>query len=187
MAVTGLYAEALLEAAGPAAAELPGLAEQLAREPGYARLMDAPVLAAGHKHRLLREAFGGRIPSPLLNLLFLLADNRRFALLPDIAEEVQLLLDERNGVLDVVARTAAPLSPELETKLKDTLERKWNRTVRLTLQLAPELIGGLQIRCGEHVIDGSVRGRLDGLRRKLLDPVEVNEWKGESTDGDSSK
>jgi F-type H+-transporting ATPase subunit delta len=101
------------------------------------------------------------------NFVRTLADNRRLALLPQIAARFDELKSEAEGVIDVTVTSAAPLDDSQRGKLAGALERRLGRSVRLQCATDPALIGGAVLRAGDLVIDGSLRGRLERIAYEL--------------------
>ena len=97
------------------------------------------------------------------NFLRLLADNGRFALLPQIAQQFELLRAKHESTVDVDLVSAVPLTPEQQQKFAAALTKRLARTVRLHLSVDPKLIGGAVVRAGDFVIDGSLQGRVERL------------------------
>jgi F-type H+-transporting ATPase subunit delta len=102
-----------------------------------------------------------------LNFIRLLAENKRLALLPEIAARFELLRAEYENEVDVVVTSAVPLSDAQKAKLADSLKTRLRRDVRITTALDPALLGGAVIRAGDLVIDGSIKGRLQRLTSDL--------------------
>jgi F-type H+-transporting ATPase subunit delta len=110
--------------------------------------------------------------SPLLrNFLSILAIRDRLREVPDIAEAFRELINEQRGVVEAEVTTAVPLDAELERvvaqRLATYLERRPDQ-VTLKSKVDPSIIGGVVARVGDRVIDDSIRGRLDRLRRALV-------------------
>jgi F-type H+-transporting ATPase subunit delta len=70
--------------------------------------------------------------------------------------------------LEAVLKTSYPLDLGLIRKVKSKLENKMQKKINLYLELDPDLLGGIQIRIGNTIIDGSVRRRIDELKKKLM-------------------
>ncbi|MCB1625482.1 MAG: F0F1 ATP synthase subunit delta [Pseudomonadales bacterium] len=97
------------------------------------------------------------------NFLQLLAANGRLRLLPQIAEQFELLRAEQENTVDVELVSAVPLSVEQQQRFTAALTKRLARTVRLHLSVDPSLLGGAVVRAGDLVIDGSLRGRVARL------------------------
>lgn len=101
------------------------------------------------------------------NFLYVLVDHRRIGDLSSIIQAFEHLMDVRLGILQVEIRSARPLSEQQTQLLTAGLERATQKRVWLNETTDPTLIGGVVARVGSTVFDGSVRGRLDALERRL--------------------
>jgi F-type H+-transporting ATPase subunit delta len=101
------------------------------------------------------------------NFLRLLVHNHRLGLLPSIRTLFSHYRAEDEGYIDVSVATAFPLSPDEEQDIAAIVEKLVKRKARLTVQQDESLIGGVVIRAGDRVIDGSLRGRLQRLEKTL--------------------
>jgi F-type H+-transporting ATPase subunit delta len=151
------------------AAALDEVAELLRREPRVREFLETPRVGEVEKKRVVREAFSGRVPEPFLRFLLVLVDKRRQALLGQIADEYRALVDDMENRVRAEITVAAAPTPELEREIVGTLERKLGHTVIATFRVDPSLLGGVMIRVGDQILDGSVRRRLASLRRRLLE------------------
>ncbi|MBN8887235.1 MAG: F0F1 ATP synthase subunit delta [Rudaea sp.] len=102
------------------------------------------------------------------NFLSLLADNRRLALLPDVAALFEELKRESERVLKVTLRSATEIPAQQADAIKVALAKRFGRNIELDQRIDPSVIGGAVIDAGDVVIDGSVRGRLARLESALL-------------------
>jgi F-type H+-transporting ATPase subunit delta len=96
-----------------------------------------------------------------------LIDHRRIALLKEIAPLASLFLDERLGFLRADVAAAAPLSDDERRRIAEMLQQITGKTIRVEMEIAPDLIGGVIARVGSKVYDGSVRGQLRTLGARL--------------------
>jgi len=139
-------------------------AARIAGEPQVAALLGNPKLTDADAVTLLSpdgadDNFG--------NLLALLADNRRLALLPEIAGLYEELRAEAEHVLKAKVTSATELPPgELDT-IKAALKKRFGREVEIESAVDASLIGGAVIDAGDVVIDGSLRGKLSRLQTAL--------------------
>jgi F-type H+-transporting ATPase subunit delta len=111
---------------------------------------------------LLRET-----PQPARNLVRLLVERGRIAVLPLILERFDALADRESGVVRAEVVTAVPVSPALEATISRTLSERLGGEVQTQVRQDPSILGGLVIRIGDRVIDGSVRTRLTQLQTAL--------------------
>lgn len=99
--------------------------------------------------------------------LKVLAENRRLGSLPDILARFEVLKAEAERTLDVVLTSASDVSDTQQQRIIESLNKRFNRQVRLTVQIDPTLIGGARLKVGDRVIDGTVRTGLDKLATVL--------------------
>jgi F-type H+-transporting ATPase subunit delta len=97
------------------------------------------------------------------NFIRLLAQNKRLAVLPQIAAQFELLRAQYENEVDVQVTSAVPLTDSQRAKMAAALKSRFKRDVRMTTRLDPTLLGGAVIRAGDLVIDGSINGRLQRL------------------------
>lgn len=177
LAVANQYAIALLDSAARAGS---GLAAEAALEqveafasalkvsPDLRAVMLSPAVTFSQKRKLMTRLATALSLHPLTaNFLLLVARNRRLPLLPAIAERMMALMDERLGVVRAQVSSAQPLDEARRQSLEAAISRKMGKQVRCAYQADPGLIGGVAVRVGSTVLDGSVRGQLEALRRRL--------------------
>jgi F-type H+-transporting ATPase subunit delta len=98
-----------------------------------------------------------------------IVDNRRVADLPAIADAFHEARETAAGVVPATITTARPIDATLQTRLRASLERLTGRSVRPTWEVDPALVGGVVSRVGSNVYDGSLKTRLEGLRRRMAE------------------
>jgi F-type H+-transporting ATPase subunit delta len=104
---------------------------------------------------------------PVRNLILLLLKRGRIRQLPRVAAEFRRLDDKRNHIVHAIATSASPLEDAELRAITARLEQMSGGQVVLETAVDPDLIGGVVVRIGDRLIDGSVRGRLERLRNKL--------------------
>lgn len=103
----------------------------------------------------------------LRNFLYLVVDHRRAGLLRAIGEAFAQELNARLGILDAEIAAARNLSEQEKQALVAALERRTGKRIVPSYRVEPELIGGVRVRIGSTVLDGSVRSSLDRLRARM--------------------
>ncbi len=168
------YAEALFALAGKTGdldgwgaliSELSAAIEQDVRLHNF---MAAPQVSAMDKKRVIEKAFGGKLPQPMMRFLQKLVDNRRQMLLPEIAVEYGNLVDEKAGRVHAQVTVSRETSDAERASIAAQLSTKLGKTVVPHLVVNPAILGGLVVRMGDTVMDGSVRKRLNSLRSRLM-------------------
>ena len=166
------YARAAFEharAAGDLAVWQTALSELAAitAEPKVAAAMRAPNQTAAQRAATLSGLAGDAVPLPVANLLAIMADNGRLSLLPEVAMLFNQLKQAVESTVAVHVTSAYPLSDADTQQLAETMQEKLARSITLTSETDPSLLGGALIRADDLVIDGSVRGRLNKLAGTL--------------------
>jgi len=131
------------------------------------QMLDSPDLATELKAQRLIDLCGEELSDRAKNLIKLLARNKRLGVIAEIRDQFEERKAEEERVLEVEVVSAYELSPEQSNKLREALQRKFDREVNLTGRVDPHMLGGAMIRAGDTVIDGSIRGRLDKLAETL--------------------
>jgi F-type H+-transporting ATPase subunit delta len=101
------------------------------------------------------------------NFFKMLLENRRVAVLPEIADQFEALKAEIENKVDVVVTSASPISASQKERIGQALRKRLGREVSIETEIDENLIGGAVIRAGDVVIDGSLRARLEGLANAL--------------------
>ena len=147
--------------------DIAALAAEVAR-PATRGLLFNPRIEREVKRAQLAPALGPAHPLTK-NFVNLLLDKGREQVLKNLAAAwKRLSLDER-GAIEGRIESARPLDPADVARLASSLSAGLGRTLTLENRVVPELVGGARVFAGNRMIDWSVRGRLESLRRKLLD------------------
>ncbi len=174
-AVGDRYARALFELGEETgqlevlAQEVAAIAEVFAASGDLRAVLDNPLIEEPQRDGVLAAlARRLRLGPLVVNLLRLMARRHRMAALPDVARTLQSLVDQKSGVLRATITSAVPLDETALRALTAQLEAKTRRRVLVEKKHDPDLIAGLVTRIGDKTIDGSLKGRLDALERRLL-------------------
>jgi F-type H+-transporting ATPase subunit delta len=136
-------------------------------DPAVAPVVSNPLIDDEALTDLLLDIGGERLNEEGSNLVRLLVENSRLAVLPEIGSLFERLKAEKQRTLNVQVTTAFALKPEQEKTIATALKAKLGRDVTISSEKDPDLIGGVHIRAGDLVIDGSVRGKLQQLANEL--------------------
>jgi F-type H+-transporting ATPase subunit delta len=151
------------------AAELQASVELLEKSPELARAVADPLVPAGRKKALVEAVWTKAQASPLvMRLVGLLVDQDRMDLLPAIEEAFRHAWNAERGVVEAEASSAVELDAAQKTGLVEALAAVSGKEVDLEWHLDPKLIGGMLVKMAGKSYDGSVRGRLKALRRRLV-------------------
>lgn len=166
------YAEAAFQLARESG-DLPTWGASLDRLAAVARTPQAhdffgnPRLSAKQVADAVAEVAG--VPTgPVHGFVQVLAANERLGVLPEIAELFDRLRNAHEGVVDARVTSAFPMSDAQVADVVAVLSQRFGRQVKVTVDVNPELIGGISIRVGDEVTDLSVRGKLSQLAGALM-------------------
>ena len=167
------YAEALLELArraGDLAAwgqAVDDVSDAMQTDRTLRLFLESPRVSAAQKNEILGRAFQGQLPHVFVRFLQALVNHRRQMLLPQIAHEFHDLVDQVEGRLHAnVTVTAEPNAAERRV-ISQQLSRAYGKDVVPHFLVNPAILGGVVVRVGDTVLDGSVRRRLATLRSRL--------------------
>lgn len=166
------YAEALFAAAkgeGSLDAWLARLERlaAVAAHPQVAAVVADPKLGDDQVHELITSLLGEKLPPAGDNFLRLVIENNRLAALGEIARQFRLLKNEAEGVADCLIESAFALSDAQVQDLLAALTRKFGLKLKPEVRVNPELIGGVRVQVGDHVLDTSVKTRLEQMHAAL--------------------
>jgi F-type H+-transporting ATPase subunit delta len=129
--------------------------------------LESPRVAASQKNRILARAFEGQLPQAFLRFLQALVNHRRQMLLPEIAHAYHDLVDEVEGRLHASVTVAHDPEAGERKAISAELSRAYEKEVVPHFLVNPNILGGVVVRIGDVVLDGSVRRRLATLRRRM--------------------
>jgi len=132
-----------------------------------AGVLNNPSLTAAQQAGKLGDVCGGVLTAEMRNFLAILASNKRLALLPEIYAQFAQYKANREKTVDVEVISAFDLADSARDRLAEVLGNKLERQVEVRTSTDSNLLGGVLIRAGDLVIDGSVRGKLDKLAEAL--------------------
>jgi F-type H+-transporting ATPase subunit delta len=137
------------------------------RDPRVRRFFEAPNISRAEKEAFLEKRLKPNLNRNVYGLLVLLLRRRRFDHLIAIAAEFHKLAEDAQGITRAVVRTAIAISDGQADALTRALHRKSGRTIKLTREVDPALIGGAVLSLDHKVIDGTLATQLWRIRRQL--------------------
>ena len=130
------------------------------------RVLANPAIPLDQRVAVAEKVFA-ELSKPVRNLVLLLVRRNRIEQLPRVAAEFRRLDDRHNGLTHATATSAAPLEADEIKAVTARLEELTGGRIDLETAVDPSLLGGIVVRVGDRLIDGSVRGRLERLRNQL--------------------
>ncbi|HXX15606.1 MAG TPA: ATP synthase F1 subunit delta [Candidatus Eremiobacteraceae bacterium] len=128
----------------------------------------SPAVPRQDKHGVIEKLLARLGASRIIrNFVFVMADNQRIHLLPEIVDTFEQVLRQRQGVAEAEVISATELNDQQRSELIQTLERVSGKKIQAKYSLEPKLLGGAIVRIGDTIYDGSVHNRLERLRAQL--------------------
>jgi F-type H+-transporting ATPase subunit delta len=164
------YAEALFKAAAGNAASLVAEVNALAAVASDAALRqfaDHPKTTSQQVFDVVSAVLKTPLSAHAANFLHAVLDNGRLAALPEMAVQFQALVNAQSGVSDARIESAYPIEAAALEDVVGVLEKRFGRKLNATVEVHPELIGGVRVVVGDEVLDTSVKARLEQMKAAL--------------------
>jgi F-type H+-transporting ATPase subunit delta len=178
-AVANRYARALVDvvtASGSqvrpedAVAQLRAVAEMIAGSAELRTALLTPAIPNVRKRAVMGRLLGEMSVSGLIrNFVYVVIDHRRIGMITEIGEAFEMLMDARLGFVRAEVTSASALDARRSASLEAELSRLTGKRMRLRFAVDSDLLGGALARIGSTVYDGSIRGKLQQLRRQLIE------------------
>jgi F-type H+-transporting ATPase subunit delta len=139
----------------------------VAADEGMEAVLNNPSLTDEQQARTMIDVCGDTLGAEVQNFVSILASNKRLPLLTEISSQFELFKANQEKSVDVEVISAFDMADATTAKLADVLGKKLEREVKVSTSTDKDLLGGVLIRAGDLVIDGSVRGRLNKLAEAL--------------------
>jgi len=173
--VGAVYAKALLGSA-EAAGNAPELVEELEsivsevlnRFPDFDAALSSPRISAEEKIGMLERVFGGRVSESVQTFMKVVSAHGRLDCLRSIASAARSQLNDASGVVVVEITTASPIDLSAQDQIRDSLSKSLGQEVRIQARVDSKIIGGLIVRIGDKLFDGSVANRLATMRDQAV-------------------
>lgn len=172
--IAGRYAKALLDVVmedgdpGETRERLEALARAIGEDRDIRDFLANPEVPAEQKREVLEQALETLGASQaLISFARVVCDALRAGLLPEIAAEFTRLANEAQNVLSVRVESAAPVGPDVENRIREIVASRTGKRVHLRVEVRPETLGGMALRIGNRVVDGTLRARVEQMRRTL--------------------
>jgi F-type H+-transporting ATPase subunit delta len=149
-------------------AEVAQIQELLEQNPAFATLLADPSVKRTDREGMLQRALEGHASPLVYNFLLVLSSHDRLGQLSGVLEAFQALVDAKLGKVEVDVTTASALNAEELSEVRERVSRALGCDAVVHPYVDESIIGGMILRIGDRLIDGSVRAQLEAMRKKLL-------------------
>ncbi|HAS74368.1 MAG TPA: ATP synthase F1 subunit delta [Clostridiales bacterium UBA8960] len=139
----------------------------LKAHPDFFEIIKTPKINIAEKKAVLQETFGNQVSQTLLNFLKIIIDKNRGTDILDIKRDFDERVNVHHGVVKATVESVIPLTEDQLEHLTDKLKAMTGKKVEIVTFINPELLGGLVIKLGDRIIDGSVKFKLQGMLEGL--------------------
>jgi F-type H+-transporting ATPase subunit delta len=171
-------AEIVLEPNSPvkpaeAVAQIKTVEAMIATMPELRAVFATPAIQTSRKKAVMSRLAGSAAISSLVqNFLGVVISHKRIGQLSDIRASLEKVIDEQTGYVRALVTSAAPLDPAQSKTIEAELIRISGKQIRMETAVDPDLLGGVTARIGSTLYDGSLRGQIETMRRKLTSEAE---------------
>ncbi|MBI3268991.1 MAG: F0F1 ATP synthase subunit delta [Planctomycetes bacterium] len=148
--------------------EVLDLADTYKKDKRLREFLEHPRIPEATRLDVVRKLLAVRAHPLLAHFVEVLVEKRRTKFLPEIAAQYDALADEYEGVVRVTVTSRSPLARGQQDRLETQLGRRLGKKIDLRPQVDASLLGGVLLRIGDRILDGSVAGRLKAAREALL-------------------
>lgn len=148
--------------------ELGGVVGAVNALPKFKSALESPRISIEGKSAMIDKAFGGKISKELSNFLKIVGSKGRFDCLSTVLGSAKKMHDEMSGRVEATVTTAEAIDDSVRQKISDQLAKALGKDVNLTPIVSPDIIGGMIVRVGDTVYDGSVTSQLSQVRSQAI-------------------
>jgi len=148
--------------------ELEEVVGVISRVPRFRDVLESPRIPFSEKSQLLDKAFAGKVDDSVLKFLKVVGSKNRFDCLPAITASARKMQDEQAGRVQAVLTSATEVDDATRDRIAERLSQVLGRSVRLKSGVDPTIVGGVVVRVGDTVYDGSIVNQLEQVRSKAI-------------------
>ncbi|WP_297521492.1 F0F1 ATP synthase subunit delta [uncultured Clostridium sp.] len=135
---------------------------------GFKSILENPNIGKPRKKELIIEIFKGKTFEDVVSFLCVLVDKGRILYLEEKIRQMEVIYLERHNILEATVKSVIPLTNQEFSKLHDKLESKYGKKVILTREIDQSIIGGLFVKVGNEVIDGTIAGKYKEIKASMF-------------------
>lgn len=171
--VSKTYSQALFEVAADGnmtdqiLAEYEFVRNSLDEHPDFLNILVSPKVTVEDKRKILDETYGSKVSVELTNFFKLLIDKKRTEVIYEAFEDYKVLVDESKGLVIARVESVIPLAAKEIEELEAKLNKVTGKEVTVNNIINPDIMGGLVVKVGDKIVDGSIKRKLDGMKHEL--------------------
>jgi F-type H+-transporting ATPase subunit delta len=127
-----------------------------------------PEITTSQKKRVFKSIFKGKVDDYILGFLLILIEKDRILYLEEKINELEKIHLERNNILVAHVKSVIPLNEDEKSALIEKLKKKYSKNIILKEEIDKGIIGGLYVRVGDDVIDGTIKTKFEEIRRRVI-------------------
>ena len=132
-------------------------------------ILTHPAIRSEEKRKIVSDIFENKVEQEILKLLWLLIEHGRMNEIRTIYGEYKKFVYEYKGIKIAFVKTAVPMTEDEKNLLREKLSKKYNNEIEIDQQIDPSIIGGVFLKVDDEVVDGTVRGRLESMKKELFE------------------
>jgi len=130
--------------------------------------LNEPRVAFSAKEEALTKVFADKVDKRVYHIIFLLIKEKSLSHLDDLLLEINRIKNEQDGIIEVKAVSSSPISDQTQQRIIRILGGKMNKEIKVMNIIDQNIIGGLMIKIGDTVIDGSIKGKINRLKNRII-------------------
>jgi F-type H+-transporting ATPase subunit delta len=132
------------------------------------QVINHPKISTSKKIEIFKQVFEGKIDKEIISFLLILIEKDRIAELETVIFQMEKVRLEKNNEVVAVVKTVVPLNDNERTSLVDKLRAKYKKSIILKESIDLSILGGVYVRVGDDVIDGTVKNKIDEMKKLML-------------------
>jgi len=175
--VSKTYAKALFELAvegqmvDQILAEYEFVKDSFDEFPEFLEIVKSPKIQVDEKMKILEETFGEKVSDTLINFFKILVDKKRSNVIRDVYDDFNVFVNEEKGLVVARVESVIPLEANEIEALEAKLSKVTGKTVTIDNVINPDIMGGLVVKVGDKVVDGSLKHKLENLKHELAEII----------------
>lgn len=148
--------------------DLRQIVEIIENSEDFQQIIKHPQINSSKKKQTFISLFRGKVDEELLSFLLILIEKDRILYLKEKLNQMEKIHLERKNTLEAIVKTVLPLDNNQRENLKSKLSAKYDKTIILREELDSSIIGGVYVRVGNYVIDGTIKSKFDEMKKAVL-------------------